>query len=451
MKWDKLSQGKNKGGLDLRDFKSFNVAMLAKQGWRILQSPHSLPTQILKQKYFPNGEFLEAKLGYRPSYVWRSIMSGIEVLKEGLVWRIGNDRQVRIWEDKLIPKAHTFRIQSTRGEHATQMMVSELIDEDLRSWNEPLLARLFSAQEVDIIKSIPLSMGGREDQLVWHYTKNSLFSVRIRSFMWRACNEALPTMVNLMKRKIVENSSCRAAKDIWSQGSRQIQKMSTLCSSFKEVWEHLSKNLQESSLKEVAVIARLIWARRNDFIFGKGFMDPNQIVNKARRELELFQHVQRQHEGGLQRTKDQITAKWHRPPIGWYKMNWDAAISEAKGQVGIGGIIRNSDGQVMATIQAQRQLKLEAFSGEAYAMIMCVSFCREVGLLNEPQKDWSCGGLIIEEAKVLLFNFAEWQAVHTKRGGNKAAHGLAQEALSLKFCLATENSQMRILSFKIKY
>ncbi|XP_042972927.1 uncharacterized protein LOC122304723 [Carya illinoinensis] len=63
LKWDKLNQGKTKGALGFRDFKSFNTAMLAKQGWQILKSPQSLPAQILKQKYFPDGNFLGAKLG----------------------------------------------------------------------------------------------------------------------------------------------------------------------------------------------------------------------------------------------------------------------------------------------------------------------------------------------------------------------------------------------------
>jgi len=85
------------GGLGFRDKELFNLALLAKQAWRILQDDNTLSARILKAVYFPSGEFLVAQLGSRPSRVWRSILDRREVLTQGLVRRIGTGETTEIW------------------------------------------------------------------------------------------------------------------------------------------------------------------------------------------------------------------------------------------------------------------------------------------------------------------------------------------------------------------
>lgn len=53
---------------------SFNVALLAKQGWRLVTQPDYLLTRVLKARYFPSGCFLSALLGFNPSFIWRSLI-----------------------------------------------------------------------------------------------------------------------------------------------------------------------------------------------------------------------------------------------------------------------------------------------------------------------------------------------------------------------------------------
>jgi hypothetical protein len=59
--------------MGFKDINAFNEALLAKQVWRILTEPHSLMAKTLKAKYFPQHQFLQAKMGSRPSYSWQSI------------------------------------------------------------------------------------------------------------------------------------------------------------------------------------------------------------------------------------------------------------------------------------------------------------------------------------------------------------------------------------------
>jgi hypothetical protein len=72
--------------MGFRDLTCFNKALLAKQCWRLIKNPHSLPAEIIKSKYFLKGSFQEATIGSRPSLARRSIASTKDLLYDGLIW-----------------------------------------------------------------------------------------------------------------------------------------------------------------------------------------------------------------------------------------------------------------------------------------------------------------------------------------------------------------------------
>ena len=83
---EKMCAPKEKGGLSFHDLRAFNLALLAKQGWRLQINSHSLVHRVLKAQYFPNTNFLHAELGTKPSYAWRSILLAQPVLKADYRW-----------------------------------------------------------------------------------------------------------------------------------------------------------------------------------------------------------------------------------------------------------------------------------------------------------------------------------------------------------------------------
>ncbi|KAA3482607.1 RNA-directed DNA polymerase reverse transcriptase family protein [Gossypium australe] len=66
--------------------REFNLALLAKQGWKILRQPNCLFARVMKAKYFPKGEFMSARLGSYPSYTWRSIWGARQLLEKETGW-----------------------------------------------------------------------------------------------------------------------------------------------------------------------------------------------------------------------------------------------------------------------------------------------------------------------------------------------------------------------------
>ncbi|KAL0296121.1 UNVERIFIED_CONTAM: putative mitochondrial protein [Sesamum radiatum] len=89
LNWHKLSKQKLHGGLGFRDLQAFNLVMLAKQLWRIISNSDSLLSRVLRARYFPHGQVLEASVGRNPSFTWR-ILASQHVVRGGFRWCIGN-------------------------------------------------------------------------------------------------------------------------------------------------------------------------------------------------------------------------------------------------------------------------------------------------------------------------------------------------------------------------
>lgn len=55
------------------DIHEFNLALLAKQLWRLVQFPDSLVARVLRGKYYILSSLLRATSVENPSYVWKNI------------------------------------------------------------------------------------------------------------------------------------------------------------------------------------------------------------------------------------------------------------------------------------------------------------------------------------------------------------------------------------------
>jgi hypothetical protein len=175
--WEDMTKPKYFGGLGFWDMEMFNLALLAKQAWRLLQDENSLSAWVLKAIYFLDTSFLDAVIGQSPSRIWWSIMEGKEVLKGGLIGRIGTGESTNIWSMDWLPTLGLRRpVPCTRLN--PPQWVSELIDQTTTSWDRGKLLEFFTPADVEAITSIPLSTRHQEDFWAWHFEKHGFFSIR---------------------------------------------------------------------------------------------------------------------------------------------------------------------------------------------------------------------------------------------------------------------------------
>ena len=115
---------KRQGGLGFKDLEIFNQALLSKQVCRIMQHPHCLMARILKARYFPEEDVLNAKLKKKASYAWKSILHGRDLINKGMRYIIGHGTLVNMWTDPWIPD-HPPRPPRARGVYQLEEKMKE--------------------------------------------------------------------------------------------------------------------------------------------------------------------------------------------------------------------------------------------------------------------------------------------------------------------------------------
>ena len=78
--WSKITLPKLMGGLGIHDIQLFNIALLAKQVWRVVSASDCLLSRVLVGKYCQNASFLEVTPSSTASHGWRSVLAGRDLL-----------------------------------------------------------------------------------------------------------------------------------------------------------------------------------------------------------------------------------------------------------------------------------------------------------------------------------------------------------------------------------
>ena len=212
--WDSMTMPKYKGGMGFRNIEIFNLALLAKQVWRILDDPLSLSARILKSVYFPNTDVLEADVGSNPSQIWRSLCEGRDILKLGLIKRIGDGTTTKVWDENWIPRDFQHRPICCISDSPPNM-VSALINSVTRTWDVQKLREHLLPMDVEAVQQIPISNVRQPDFWAWHYDNRGLFSVRSAYKMIMELKRRRENYIEGRSESSNEMQQERAWKKLW--------------------------------------------------------------------------------------------------------------------------------------------------------------------------------------------------------------------------------------------
>ncbi|XP_045822393.1 uncharacterized protein LOC123915300 [Trifolium pratense] len=171
MSWEKLSMHKSDGGMGFKSLPAFNLAMLGKQGWRVMSNPNILISKIYKARYFPHCDFFDSKVGHNPSFVWRSICNSKFILKAGSRWRIGSGKDIPLLNENWLYDASAVSLQQTNVLLDARLTVADIIIQDEKCWNMPLITSIFEPNCVTKILDTPLYKSVVDDMRIWRVEK----------------------------------------------------------------------------------------------------------------------------------------------------------------------------------------------------------------------------------------------------------------------------------------
>ena len=164
--------------MDFRNIQSFNLAIIAKQGWRLMQGKDSLLFRCFKVKYFPRCGFLEVVDVPNSSFVWKSILATKEILERGHCWKVGDRSTIWVIKDRWIPKHPTNKVIHMVPDEEWEWRVAELIDWSTHTWDSQFIEEKFHSDDATAILRIPLSRRHIQDSIYWIHNRKGEYIVK---------------------------------------------------------------------------------------------------------------------------------------------------------------------------------------------------------------------------------------------------------------------------------
>ncbi|GKV19445.1 hypothetical protein SLEP1_g29706 [Rubroshorea leprosula] len=383
VEWRRLMRPKREGGLGFRSLHEFDMAMLAKQGWRLMREPNSLAGRVLKVKYFRRTDFLHSREAYSASLTWKGIWEARYILQAGCRRRIGNGRSTRVWEYPWLLGSSCFNIVTPRPDGCEVEWVLELIDDVMHSWRRQLVYQLFSEYETDL-QQPSFSTGEFRGQTLWRLE----LLERIKVFLWSAYKDILPTKENLRKRWVdIDNyclvcgemtetgvhvlKDCQFARAVWLGSQLNLRVADLQVDSFAEFFDTVALAVDQSKLELFGLVCWSLWNNRNDILWESKRQQPQQVCEMAVRFLQEYAKAVK-HKCGTRGGPRRGEIKWEPPDESHFKVNVDGVVFQHSKEFGVRAVVRDCNGEVIAAMSSDDKGLSES---RRWRPMACVEHC----------------------------------------------------------------------------
>ena len=237
---------------------------------------------------------------------------------------MGTGERVKIKEDRWLPDKTNGLVISSLSQVVAETKVSSLIDQDQVRWNEEVVRYLFLPHEADSILAIPLSLRRPPNRITWKHIPSGLFTTssayklivscesmsnagsssvenhkkfwkslwqlqmpnKIKNFVWRVCNEALPTKMNLYHRHVTDSNicdlcgefpedtvhaiwTCKEVAGVWSSLDWFHQSVLVQPVNYRELLARFMPSQDDYKAEIFAITGWYVWNRRNAIHFNR--------------------------------------------------------------------------------------------------------------------------------------------------------------------------------------
>ncbi|GKV31652.1 hypothetical protein SLEP1_g40324 [Rubroshorea leprosula] len=460
--------------MGFKDLHCFNLAMLARLAWRIIQNPNALWVRVLKGLYFSNSSFLNARKGSHLSWAWSTILKGREIVQLGMRLNVGNGQNILIYQDNWAPTLAGFKVTSSLGLHCLYSHVCELLDN--RGERDVMkLNACFSREISREILKIPT--GDCSDSIAWHNDKYGRFSVKSAYLLaYNAVhepgiNDPNRNLTNaewkhLWKLKVPPKSSSvfmeshnkliaflgQSGKKGDFIGALGLDPRQLGAKCFIEWWRYINEVAKQkgipSLVEQCAIICWHLWKARNEKYFDHVELNPHHILARISLMIQEYSAYTNKDlltpPSRVRATGKQQPSAWSKPPLGFIKVNVDASFSPKSGSAVLAMVGRNCQGEFCFG-KSGFYMALSPLMVEAATLHKATQFVEDKGVQNvifetdnqeliacllQPDKPspWEVKTLILSIKRVsrshpnFMFSFVS-------REGNRVADWVAWQSL----------------------